>query len=205
MRAARKAFGTLAVILLLGAGEVDAAEANPRAAVERLIEAVRSYKDSTKNSLSPAERASNERAAKMANSSLAIREVSRTALGAQWDKLSPTEQTNFVNLVTESFETIAYPKSSTFFGDLQIEYKSEKVTGEKAVVATTVRHPKEGLVAIDYKLERQGSDRGWVIYDILLDEVSLATDLRSQIQKVLREESYSRLLERMRDKLKENS
>lgn len=193
------------MILLLGAGEVDAAEANPRAAVERLIEAVRSYKDSTKNSLSPAERASNERAAKMANSSLAIREVSRTALGAQWGKLSPTEQTNFVNLVTESFETIAYPKSSTFFGDLQIEYKSEKVTGEKAVVATTVRHPKEGLVAIDYKLERQGSDRGWVIYDILLDEVSLATDLRSQIQKVLREESYSRLLERMRDKLKENS
>jgi phospholipid transport system substrate-binding protein len=84
-----------------------------------------------------------------------------------------------------------------------VEYKDEKVNGDRAVVNTTVRHPKEGLVAIDYKLQK-GSD-GWVIYDILLDEVSLATDLRSQIQKVLREHSYARLLERMREKLAEES
>ncbi len=85
-----------------------------------------------------------------------------------------------------------------------MEYKSVSVNGDKATVNTTVRHPKEGLVSIDYKLERDASS-GWVIHDILLDEVSLATDLRSQIQKVLREESYARLLERMREKLKENS
>jgi len=205
MLVVRKGFVAVVALLCSGVHAAAADEGAPRAAVERLVEAVRSYKDGTKNPLSAADEAANERAAKLANSSLAIREVSRTALGGQWEKLSPAEQTNFVNLVTESFETIAYPKSSTFFGDLAVEYKTERITGEKAVVSTTVRHPKEGLVSIDYRLERRGSDRTWVIYDILLDEVSLATDLRSQIQKVLREESYSRLLERMRDKLKENS
>ena len=199
----RKACCLVAVLVLfLCLGDARAAEDTPQQAVERLVNAVRSYKDG--KGLSASDQASNERAAKLANSALAIKEVSRVALGAQWGKLSAAEQANFVNLVTESFETIAYPKSSTFFGDLQVEYKSEKVNGDKATVNTTVRHPKEGLVSIDYKLERDASG-GWVIHDILLDEVSLATDLRSQIQKVLREESYARLLERMREKLKENS
>lgn len=190
--------------LILASGSPTAADnVGPRATVERLVDAVRSFKEGKQAALSPSDQASNAQAAKMANSSLAIKDVSKAALGSQWDKLSAAQQADFVRLVTDLFERVAYPKSSTFFGDLQVEYKGEKVTGEKAVVATTVRHPKEGLVAIDYKLERFNDT--WVIHDILLDEVSLATDLRSQIQKVLREESYARLIERMKEKLKDNT
>lgn len=43
-----------------------------------------------------------------------------------------------------------------------------------------------------------------MIHDIVLGEVSLAADLRSQMQKVLREESYAQLLQRLRDKLAES-
>lgn len=199
----RKALSLAAALLLLGASSTPAEDVTPRATVERLIDAVRSYKDGKKTNLSATDQASNARAAKMANSSLAIKDVSKAALGPQWDKLNASQQNDFVNLVTDLFEKIAYPKSSNFFGDLQVEFKGEKINGENALVNTNVRHPKEGLVAIDYKLER--TNGVWVIHDIVLDEVSLATDLRSQIQKVLREESYSRLIERMRDKLKENS
>lgn len=191
------------VVSIFARAPVTAQDTNPRATVERLIEAVRSYKEGSNGSLSASEAANNVKAAKMANSSLAIKEVSRKSLGPQWEKLTDAQRGDFVALVTDLFEKVAYPKSSTFFGDLTIDFKDEKVNGEKAVVRTNVRHPKEGLVAIDYKLER--GTGGWVIYDIVLDEVSLATDLRSQIQKVLREESYARLLERMRKKLTEES
>jgi phospholipid transport system substrate-binding protein len=207
MICARKALCLLAALVAADVSAAGAAasaeEISPRATVERLINAVRSYKDSKNGALSAADQASNERAARMANSSLAIKEVSRVSLGSQWSKLSAGEQSSFVGLVTELFEKIAYPKSATFFSDLEVEYKNEKVNGDQATVATNVRHPKEGLVGIDYKLKRSRNE--WVIYDILLDEVSLATDLRSQIQKVLREESYARLLERMREKLKDDS
>jgi phospholipid transport system substrate-binding protein len=199
----RKVLYSSLLASVLATTAVLAEEIGPRVTVERLVDAVRSYKDGKNTTLSSADQANNARAAKMANSSLAIKDVSRTALGSQWDKLSPQQQNDFVALVTELFERIAYPKSSNFFGELKVEFKNEKTDGVRALVATNVRHPKVGLVAIDYKLRR--SANGWVIEDILLDEVSLATDLRSQIQKVLREESYSRLIERMREKLKDNS
>lgn len=190
-----------AFVVLLHGAPAFSQDAGPRASVEQLINAVRSYKEGP--SLSQADAANNAKAAKMANSSLAIKEVSQSSLGSQWEKLNDAQRRDFVALVTELFERVAYPKSSTFFGDLTIDFKGENVNGEKAVVRTNVRHPKEGLVGIDYKLQRSGE--GWLIYDIVLDEVSLATDLRSQIQKVLREESYARLLERMRKKLSDES
>jgi phospholipid transport system substrate-binding protein len=194
----------LALVLVLAhASAARADDVGPRATVERLIDAVRSYKEGKPATLSSTDQANNARAAKMANSSLAIKEVSKTALGPQWEKLSAAQQGDFIKLVTDLFERIAYPKSSSFFGDLQVEFKSEKTTGDNSVVTTNVRHPKEGLVGIEYRLQRTAG--GWVIHDILLDEVSLATDLRSQIQKVLHEESYARLIERMREKLKDNS
>lgn len=197
----RKVLHPLAVALLVVTSGA-AAEEGPRQAVQKLVEAVRSYKDTDNGALTPAEKASNLQAAQAANSSLAIREVSRSALGGQWDKLSAAEQKRFVDLITQLFEKVAYPKSSTFFEELEVEYKKERISGDRATVATSVRHPKEGLVLIDYRL-RQDQSR-WVIYDIVLDEVSLAADLRSQMQKILREESYARLLQRLREKLDES-
>jgi phospholipid transport system substrate-binding protein len=195
----RSAFAAFAVLLAVQTGAEPAL--GPRATVEQLIEAVRTIKDEKDSALSPSEREHNQQAKRVASGALAIREVSEKALGDQWRKLTPAQQADFIRLVTDLFETVAYPKSSGFFGDLTIEFGDERITGERAVVKTTVRHPKEGRVGIDYKLERRGNQ--WLIHDILLDEVSLALDLRSQIQKVLREESYARLIERMREKLNE--
>ena len=45
----------------------------------------------------------------------------------------------------------------------------------------------------------------WLIEDILLDGVSLRLDIRSQTQKILREESYDDLKRRLREKLNEQS
>jgi ABC-type transporter MlaC component len=66
---------------------------------------------------------------------------------------------------------------------------------------STIRHPKEGLISIDYQLVRH--DSNWRVQDILLDDVSLALNLQSQFNKVIVENSYTELLRRMREKLTE--
>ncbi len=198
----------LLAALLLCAGLASAAPApaepaaSPRAVVEQLLDAVRRFKDEKKQKLTPDERAQNDAAKKLANETLAIAELGERALGDYWQKLSAAQRTEFVGLLRALLERVAYPKSSSFFGDLTIEFRDERVSGDEATVRTVVRHPKEGLVSIDYKLKRSGDH--WTIYDVLLDEVSLAQDLRSQVQKILREESYARLLQRMREKLNES-
>jgi ABC-type transporter MlaC component len=74
--------------------------------------------------------------------------------------------------------------------------------GADAVVETTVSHPKEGQITIEYKL-RQAGER-WTLTDVLLDSVSLVTNVRTQMQQVIAKESYQGLLKRMREKLTES-
>ncbi len=175
----------------------------PARIVKQLIQAIGSFKTSTNGNLSAADRARNAAAARTANAILDIPGVSQWALGKHWQNRSQTEQQEFIALLAQLFEKVAYPKSAEFFTDLEITIDAERIRGERAVVRTTVMHPKEGLVSIDYRLIRH--DNGWRVRDILLDDVSLATNLRSQFNKIITEESYADLVRRMREKLAEET
>ena len=173
----------------------------PTETVKKLVESVRSYKKETPT-LSAQERAANTQAQKVAEETLAIQDLAKNVLGAQWEKIGATEQKNFTQLLVSLFQKVAYPKSSEFFGDLRIDYSNERINGNDAIVETTVSHPREGQVAIEYHLhEGQGK---WKIDDVLLDGVSMVTNVRTQIQQVIAKESYQGLVKRMRDKLAES-
>jgi phospholipid transport system substrate-binding protein len=192
--------GTLMLAVVLASPSVGKAGA-PTETVKRLVESVRSYKKETPT-LSAQERTANAQAQKVAEDSLAIQDLAKNVLGAQWEKIGANEQKNFTQLLVSLFQKIAYPKSAEFFGDLHIDYTNEQVNGNEAVVETTVSHPKEGQVAIEYKL-RQAQGK-WMIYDVLLDGVSMVTNVRTQMQQVIAKESYQGLVKRMRDKLAES-
>jgi phospholipid transport system substrate-binding protein len=174
---------------------------SPTQLVQHLIKTISSIKEANNGNLSTAERTNNEAAAKAANAILDVPGVSQWALGKHWEARSPAEQQEFITLLEQLFAKIAFAKSATFFGDLNIAVTGEKISGQRAVVKTTVRHPKEGLISIDYQLVQ--NNETWRVRDILLDDVSLATNLRSQFNKIITEHSYAELLRRMREKLVE--
>lgn len=190
----------LFLVALVGAPLPGWAEA-PTDTVKKLIESVRSYKEDVPT-LSAQERAANIRAQKVVEETLSLQELSKHVLGPQWEKLTAGEQKNFTQLLLDLLQKVAYPKSAEFFADLRIDYTNEKVNGSEAVVETVVSHPKEGQVSIEYAL-RQGSGR-WLIKDVLLDGVSLVTNVRSQMQQVITKETYQGLVKRMREKLTES-
>jgi phospholipid transport system substrate-binding protein len=169
--------------------------ATPTDAIKGLLEAVRSYNKS-------GDTAANTKAQKVVEGTLPIQDLSKQVLGSHWSKLNATEQKSFVQLLQDLLHKVAYPKSAEFFGDLRIEFVGEHIIGADAVVETTVSHPKEGQVTIEYKLHQAGSQ--WTLADVLLDGVSLVTNLRTQMQQVITKESYQGLLKRMREKLTES-
>ena len=173
----------------------------PTSTVQKLIDSVRSFKPETSSS-STQDRAENGKALKVAEETLAIQDLSKRMLGDQWGKLNANEQKNFAQLLVQLFQKIAYPKSAEFFGELQIDYTGEKMNGNGAVVETKVSHPKEGQVGIDYQLHQVNGK--WMIDDVLLDGVSLVTNVQSQMQQVIAKESYQGLVKRMREKLAES-
>lgn len=170
------------------------APADPAATVQSLLSSVRVL--STKND-SKAE----AETVKQISATFDIVGLSRSCLQKTWEKLSADEQKNFVSLFQEVLEKVAYPKSAKFFKDTEVEVGEVTRENGKAEVSTLAVHPEEGEVEVGFCLELL--DGTWKIEDILLDGVSLRVDLRSQAQKILREESYEELKRRLRDKLDE--
>ncbi len=193
--------GSVFTIVTMGMPLVSWAN-GPTTTVQRLVESVRSFKPETAP-LSAQERTANTKAQKVSEETIAVSDLAKRVLGAQWSKLSAAEQKDFTKLLAQLLQKIAYPKSAEFFGELQIDYTGEKLNGTGAIVETKVSHPKEGQVSIDYELHQVNGK--WMIDDVLLDSVSLVTNVQSQIQQVISKESYQGLLKRMREKLAENS
>lgn len=191
------------MLLASAAGINLAAEsASPTQTVHALVQAIASMRTAKNDNLSPADRAHNADVAQRVNEMLDIAEVSQRVLGRYWKERTPEEQKAFIDLLTELFVNVAYPRSAEFFADLQIDVTDERIKGDEAEVKTTVSDPKEGLIAVDYRLQQHNG--AWHVRDIILDDVSLVRNLRSQIQQVIAEHSYDELLRRMRDKLNEN-
>jgi len=137
------------------------------------------------------------------DASLAIPKLSEQALGAQWSKLDSKERTQFVTLVTQLLERVAYPNAARFFSGIEVKVAGEDVQGQRHIVKTIVTRPGAGAVAIDYILEpTQG---GWVIVDVILDRQSLVASMTSQIQATLKAGSYPDLVRQMQTRLAQSA
>ena len=135
------------------------------------------------------------------NRSLAIEKLSEQALGAQWSKLDQKGRVQFVDLVQQALEKIAYPNAARFFSGFTVSFAGEELRGAQHVVRTTVKQAGGGAVSIDYVLEKSGGR--WVIVDVILDRQSLAASLTSQIQATLKSSSYQDLVAQMQSRVKQ--
>lgn len=133
------------------------------------------------------------------DNSLALDTLSEQALGAQWGKIDSAERQQFLHLIRELLEKLAYPNASDFFSDLGVQFGREQPQGARRIVPTTVKRSEGGAVSINYVLQLT---RGhWRVIDINLDGQSLAQSVTGQIQAVLRQSSYEGLIAQMKARL----
>lgn len=200
-----KSFRVIPVLLflLILPNIVPAGERKPTATVKELLTAISMIKNDSANKLTAEEIKNNKNLTKKASSSIYIEILGPKTLGSHWKKRTEKEKEAFLSLLTRLFENVAYPKSSNFFSDLKISYNSETIKENKAEVQTSMEHETEGLIEIDFKLRKVRGE--WLINDVILDGVSLVTNLRTQFHRVISEESFLELTNRMNKRLiKEN-
>jgi phospholipid transport system substrate-binding protein len=121
-------------------------------------------------------------------------EMAHRALGSHWDARSEAERAEFAELFRGLIER-AYLAKLERYGGEKIAYAGESVEGEQATVRTRVL-TRQGEVAIDYRLSARG-DR-WLIYDVVVDGISIAANYRAQFNEVLTKFSYQELVKRIR-------
>jgi len=142
----------------------------------------------------------------LAGSLLDYDELAKKALAEHWATLSPAQQKEFVSTFKQMLEK-NYVKQLRTNLDYQVEYKDEKLSGDdQAVVQSVVKVKTKGKTTdaeIVYKMHK-ASD-GWLVWDIVTDEVSLLRNYKTQFHKIITEQGYDKLLEKMKNKLKETT
>ena len=191
-------FAVFTLIGLVGPVPDSALADAPKAAVEQLLASITQLHH--KKPLTPEQQQSNDKISRQAVAYMDVRRVSEKTLGKYWDERSKKEQDEFVQLLGDIFRYVAFPNSSKFFGEMDIKYGATRMDGKTATVPMTVVHKEEGEVGLEFVLEQ--NDGRWLAVDVILDGVSMRTNLRTQFQKVIKKHDYPELLRRMQKKLK---
>ena len=126
--------------------------------------------------------------------------MARESLGPQWNKLTPSQQEDFVPLFGELFKVSYSNLVLKFLGEREAVFGEEVVQSDRALVRTTLRDRQGDDLPIDYKLVE---DAGyWRVHDVIVDGVSLAGNYRGQFSRVIETSSYAALRERIEAKAK---
>ncbi|MCS6916042.1 MAG: ABC transporter substrate-binding protein [Myxococcales bacterium] len=131
-------------------------------------------------------------------------ELTRRALGEHWDKMKPALRTDFVGTLRELIER-NYVKQLRTNLDYDVLYGEEKIEGDEARVGSIVKVQTKGKISeavIEYRMIRR--DGKWMVYDVITDELSLVRNYRSQFQRIIAQQGYDGLLQRMKKKLQES-
>ena len=127
-------------------------------------------------------------------------EMAKRSLGPHWGKRSPQEQQEFVRVFTSLLESGYVDQIESANGD-KVVYGREQMDGENATVFTKVQTSKGEEVAINYKLHQVGGD--WKVYDVVVEDISLVNNYRSQFNRVLANASFDELMRRLQNKAPE--
>ncbi len=124
--------------------------------------------------------------------------VMRT-LAKNYKERSDAEREEFTVLFKRLLENSYVSKIESYQSET-INYVSEKVRGKYALVETQIVR-KAGVVRVDYKMLKENDQ--WLIYDFVIEGVSLVRNYRSQFSKIISTESYATLVKKLSKKVAE--
>jgi phospholipid transport system substrate-binding protein len=128
-----------------------------------------------------------------------FKEMTKRSLALHWRGRSEEERKEFVALFSNLLERTYIDKIETYENE-SILYIDEMIDGKYAVVRTKVINKKNVEIPIDYKLIKKVDT--WLVYDIVIEGVSLVNNYRTQFNKIIRTSSYEKLVERLKGKQK---
>jgi len=124
-------------------------------------------------------------------------EMAKQSLGPEWQKHSPEEQKEFVRSFTALLEAAYFSQLELYNGE-KVQLVNERQDKDFAEVSTKVINSKGEEFSVNYRLQDNNGD--WKIFDVVIENVSLVNNFRSQFNRVLAKSSYADLLQTMNQK-----
>jgi phospholipid transport system substrate-binding protein len=137
---------------------------------------------------------------KIADEIFDFAETAKRSLGRHWQARSPAEREEFVQLFADLLERSYISKIELYSGE-RITYLNDSIEGGQATVRTKIVTKQGTEVPVDYRMLKKG-DR-WLVYDVIIEGVSLVANYRTQFNKIIQTSSYQDLVKKMKTKQEE--
>jgi phospholipid transport system substrate-binding protein len=124
-----------------------------------------------------------------------VSETAKRALGTHWLQRTPAERDEFVKLFANLLEQTYISRIDEFGGE-KLTYVSEQIDGDRATVRARITTRNGTDVPVESRLVQK--ENRWLIYDILIENLSLISNYRSQFDRVIRTASYEELVKRLK-------
>ena len=124
--------------------------------------------------------------------------MAKLSLGKEhWSKFSPEQRAEFTSLFIKLFQDF-YVDKLDLFSDEKVNFQPSVLVNKKKVQIPTVLLSKGKEYSILYKMYK--SKKGWKVYDVEIEGVSIIHTYRSQYQHVLASGNIEDLLSKMKEK-----
>jgi len=126
------------------------------------------------------------------------REMARRSLARHWKKRTDQEKEEFVALYADLLERTYMNRLENYSGE-KVTYDGERIEGNYSLVDITVFTSQDLQIPVQYRLRKRSSD--WLIYDVIIEGVSLINNYRQQFNDIILKSSYEGLVEQLRKKV----
>ena len=121
------------------------------------------------------------------------------SLAKNYKDRSDKERKEFTKLFKKLLEN-SYASKIENYRNETINYMGEQVKGKYALVKTQIVR-KDGMIDVDYKMLKENGQ--WLVYDFVIEGVSLIRNFRSQFSKIISTESYATLVSKLSKKVED--
>jgi phospholipid transport system substrate-binding protein len=127
-------------------------------------------------------------------------DAARRALAVHWQGRTDGERAEFVALF-EELVTYSYVARMEAYAGQTVAFVSETAGDGTATVLTQMQNRQGAPVPIDYRMHQRNGR--WLVYDVIVEGVSLVGNYRTQFNSVILTSSYAELVRRMRTRVGE--
>lgn len=128
-------------------------------------------------------------------------ELSRRTLGANWGKLTPAQQQEFMDLYRQILEKAYADKIFSYdYSQAKLVFSKEIMLAQNRAEVETKSVTPSQEIPVTYRVILR--DGAWKVYDVVIENVSLIQNYRSQFTSILAKNTPDQMIQILKEKVK---
>jgi phospholipid transport system substrate-binding protein len=129
-------------------------------------------------------------------------EIAKRTLGVYWKDRTEAERQEFTEVFTVLVEKTYANSLDRYRKDFDVLFDQERIEADFAEVDSRIVDPVlQKTFSLNYHLHK-GNDK-WLVYDVIIENVSLVRNYRNQFHRILGKKSYADLVATIRSKIQQ--